>query len=290
MAILIGAQSRILVQGLGKDGSFQARRMLSYGSNVVAAVHPGRGGGKFDSNIPYFNAVTDAVLKTRANVGIIFVPAPYAPDTIIEQADAGIELIVCITEGIPIHDMAKVRAYLGSTNSMLLGPNCPGAITPSTHTKVGIIPHEIVKAGNVGVVSRSGTLTYEAISQLASKGIGQTTCVGIGGDSIKGLQFVDILRMFQNDPDTDAIVLIGEIGGQEEQRAAEYIKSSVTKPVVAFIAGRTAPKGKRMGHAGAVIVGKDGLASSKEDALRKAGAVIADKPNLIADTLIQEMS
>ena len=287
MSILIDGKSRVLVQGLGKDGSFQAKRMMDYGTNVVAAVHPSREGSKFEGTVPYFESVADAVEATGADIGLIFVPAPAAPDAIIEQADAGLPLIVCISEGIPVQDTAMLKAYLSGGKSRLLGPNCPGLITPKWNAKAGIIPHEIVQPGKVGVVSRSGTLTYEAIYQLTEIGLGQTTCVGIGGDPIKGLQFTDVLRMFQDDDETEAIMFIGEIGGKEEQLAAAFIRDEVSKPVAAFVAGKSAPKGKRMGHAGAVVSGRDGLASEKEHCLAEAGAFIAETPGTIGETVLR---
>ena len=283
MSILLGASNRILIQGLGRDGSFQAQRMLDYGSKITAAVHPKRR-GKFEDVVPYFESVQEAVNETGADTGVIFVPAPAAPDAIVEQADAGVRLIVCITEGIPVQDMVKVKAYLKGSGSLLVGPNCPGIITPKANAKAGIIPQEIVKPGRMGVVSRSGTLTYEAISQLVHLGIGQSTCVGIGGDPIHGLSFTDVLGLFEMDDETDAVVLIGEIGGEREQEAAAFIKEKMTKPVAAAIAGRTAPSGKRMGHAGAVITGRAGLASEKMKALEDAGAFVAESPISIGKT------
>ena len=263
MAVLVGPDTRLLVQGLGRDGSFQASRTREYGTNMVAAVHPGREGQKFENTIPYFSTVASAVEKTGANTGVIFVPAPFAMDAMIEQIDAGIELVVCITEGVPVLDMVKVMAYIKNKPSRLIGSNCPGVLSPAYKTRVGIVPGNIAQAGNVGVVSRSGTLTYEAIAQLVQNGMGQSTCVGIGGDPVHGITFTDVLELFEADVETEAIVLIGEIGGIREQLAAEYIKHHVTKPVVAAIAGQSAPPGKRMGHAGAIITGKAALASAK---------------------------
>ncbi|MBI20957.1 MAG: succinate--CoA ligase subunit alpha [Chloroflexi bacterium] len=281
MSILIDENTKLLIQGVGKDGSFQALRMLEYGTNIVSAVHPGKEGKKFENKIPYFSSVNEAIKKTNANVGVIFVPAPFAKDAIIEQIDSGLELIVCITEGIPIHDMVQIKAYLINKNTRLLGPNCPGIITPESKTKVGIIPGNIVKPGNIGVVSRSGTLTYEAISQLVQNGFGQSTCVGIGGDPINGTSFVDILKLFEEDKKTKAIVLIGEIGGNKEQEAANFIKTHLSKPVIATIAGHTAPEGKRMGHAGAIVTGESGLASAKNKALSDAGVHVVESPAYI---------
>ena len=281
MAVLVGPETRLLVQGLGRDGSFQATRAREYGTNMVAAVHPNRDGQKFEDEVPYFSTVAKAVEETGANTGVIFVPAPFAMDAIIEQVDAGIELIVCITEGVPVLDMANVMAYIKDKPTRLIGANCPGVLSPATKAKVGIIPGNIVQPGNIGVVSRSGTLTYEAIAQLVQHGMGQSTCVGIGGDPIHGTTFTDVLELFQADDETEAIVLIGEIGGIREQLAADYIKEHVTKPVVATIAGQSAPPGKRMGHAGAIITGKAALASEKNKALSEAGVHVVDSPALI---------
>jgi succinyl-CoA synthetase alpha subunit len=248
---------------------------------MVAAVHPNRDGQKFEDEVPYFSTVAKAVEETGANTGVIFVPAPFAMDAIIEQVDAGIELVVCITEGVPVLDMAKVMAYIKDKPTRLIGANCPGVLSPASKAKVGIIPGNIVQPGNIGVVSRSGTLTYEAIAQLVQHGMGQSTCVGIGGDPIHGTTFTDVLELFQADDETEAIVLIGEIGGIREQLAADYIKEHVTKPVVATIAGQSAPPGKRMGHAGAIITGKAALASEKNKALSEAGVHVVDSPALI---------
>lgn len=281
MAVLVGPETRLLVQGLGRDGSFQATRAREYGTNMVAAVHPNRDGQKFEDEVPYFSTVAKAVEETGANTGVIFVPAPFAMDAIIEQVDAGIDLVVCITEGVPVLDMAKVMAYIKDKPTRLIGANCPGVLSPASKAKVGIIPGNIVQPGNIGVVSRSGTLTYEAIAQLVQHGMGQSTCVGIGGDPIHGTTFTDVLELFQADDETEAIVLIGEIGGIREQLAADYIKEHVTKPVVATIAGQSAPPGKRMGHAGAIITGKAALASEKNKALSEAGVHVVDSPALI---------
>lgn len=281
MSVLVGPETRLLVQGLGRDGSFQASRMREYGTNMVAAVHPNREGQKFEDAVPYFSSVAEAVKETKANTGLIFVPAPFAADAIIEQVDAGLDLVVCISEGVPVQDMIKVNAYVKGSKSRLVGPNCPGLIHPASRAKVGIIPGSIVVPGRVGVVSRSGTLTYEAIAQLVQVGLGQSTCVGIGGDPIHGTTFTDVLALFQDDDETDAIVMIGEIGGVREQLAAEFIQRHVTKPVVAAIAGQTAPPGKRMGHAGAIITGKAGLASEKNRALAEAGVHVVESPAYI---------
>ena len=281
MAILVGPETRLLIQGLGRDGSFQASRTREYGTNMVAAVHPGRDGEKFEDEVPYFSTVAKAVEDTGANTGVIFVPAPFAMDAIIEQVDAGLELVVCITEGVPVLDMVKVMAYIKDRPTRLIGSNCPGVLSPASKAKVGIVPGNIVRPGNIGVVSRSGTLTYEAIAQLVQYGLGQSTCVGIGGDPVHGTTFTDALELFQADDETEAIVLIGEIGGVREQLAAEYIKENVTKPVVAAIAGQSAPAGKRMGHAGAIITGRAALASEKSRALSEAGVHVVDSPTHI---------
>ena len=281
MAILVGPETRLLIQGLGRDGSFQASRTREYGTNMVAAVHPGRDGQKFEDEVPYFSTVAKAVEDTGANTGVIFVPAPFAMDAIIEQVDAGLELVVCITEGVPVLDMVKVMAYIKDRPTRLIGSNCPGVLSPASKAKVGIVPGNIVRPGNIGVVSRSGTLTYEAIAQLVQYGLGQSTCVGIGGDPVHGTTFTDVLELFQADDETEAIVLIGEIGGVREQLAAEYIKENVTKPVVAAIAGQSAPAGKRMGHAGAIITGRAALASEKSRALSEAGVHVVDSPTQI---------
>ena len=283
--MLFDKNTKVLVQGLGKDGSFQAKKSIEYGTNVVACVHPNRKGQLFEEKIPFFETVIEAKEKTGANAGVIYVPAPFAIDAIIEQIDAGLDLVVCITEGIPVHDMVKVKNYLKDKKTKLIGPNCPGIISPKQKIKIGIIPGDICKSGDVGVVSRSGTLTYEAIAQIGDAGYGQSLCIGIGGDPIHGTSFIDALEYFENDDSTNSIVLIGEIGGTKEQQAAEFIKNNISKPVVFTIAGTTAPKGKRMGHAGAVISGKMGLASEKILALKNAGAHHANDPSKIGETL-----
>ena len=284
MGILIHNETQVICQGItGHAGSFHAAQMLEYGTKLVAGVTPGKG-GTLQCGIPIFDSVCDAVTETGATATAIYVPAPYAADAIMEAAEAGIELIVCITEGIPTLDMIKVKKYLSGSKALLIGPNSPGIISPG-RCKIGIMPGYIHKQGPVGVVSRSGTLTYEAVWQLTQIGIGQSTCIGIGGDPIIGLGFTDILRLFQNDAETSAIVLIGEIGGSAEEEAAEVIKREITKPVVCFISGVTAPRGKRMGHAGAIISGSKGTAASKINALRNAGAVIADSPSDIGKTV-----
>lgn len=284
MSILINKDTRVVCQGItGHAGSFHTERMLEYGTKLVAGVTPGKG-GTMHQGIPVFDNVLDAVTKTGANVSVIYVPAPFAADAIMEAAEAGIELAVCITEGIPTLDMVKVKKYLSNRKTRLIGPNCPGVITPGA-CKIGIMPGYIHKPGNVGVVSRSGTLTYEAVWQLTQRGLGQSTCLGIGGDPIGGTNFVDILRLFQADRETHAMVLIGEIGGSAEEEAAEVIKQEITKPVIGFIAGRTAPQGKRMGHAGAIITGGKGTAMSKISALKNAGITVVDSPADIGETV-----
>ncbi len=284
MGILVSKDTKVICQGItGHAGSFHAERMLEYGTKLVAGVTPGKG-GTTQHDIPVFDCVRDAVAETGANVSVIFVPAPFAPDAIMEAVDAGVELIVCITEGIPAIDMLTVKKYLSGGRSRLIGPNCPGIITPGA-CKIGIMPAYIHKPGNVGVVSRSGTLTYEAVFQLTQRGIGQSTCIGIGGDPVLGTDFVDVLRLFQEDKETKVIVLIGEIGGSAEEEAAEVVKKEITKPVVGFIAGQTAPKGKRMGHAGAIISGGKGTAESKITALKDAGVVVVDSPADIGEVV-----
>ena len=276
MSVLVDASSRVVVQGItGREGAFHTEQMRAHGTNVVAGVSPGKG-GQDAAGVPIFDTVAEAVAATDANVSGIFVPPPFAADAIMESAASGIALTVCITEGIPVHDMVRARAFVERTGTRLLGPNCPGIVTPN-QCKVGIIPNHINTAGPVGIVGRSGTLTYEVIQGLGQAGMGQTTSVGIGGDPVLGLTFSDVLALFAADPDTRAVVLIGEIGGSDEEKAADFIRSSgFDKPVVAFISGRTAPPGKRMGHAGAIISGNTGTAQSKIDALTSAGAAIAD--------------
>ena len=286
MSILVDQNTRLLVQGItGREGSFHAERCMSYGTNLVAGVTPGKGGEKFMDSVPVFNSVQDAVDETGANVALIFVPPPFASDAILEAADAELPLVVCITEGVPVKDSTMVMRYLKDKNTSLLGPNCPGLITPGTGTKIGIMPGNIHMAGKVGVVSRSGTLTYEAVDQLTKLGIGQSTCVGIGGDPVSGTTFLDVLDMFNQDPETEAIVMIGEIGGTKEQEAAAFIKQNIKKPVASLIVGQTAPAGRRMGHAGAVITGKAALASEKMQALKDAGCHVIATPAEIGSTV-----
>lgn len=284
MAILADKNTRLLVQGItGREGSFHTKQMIDYGTNVVGGVTPGKG-GEWVHGKPVFDTVKKAVDATGANASIIYAPAGVASDTIYEAVDAGIELIVCITEGIPILDMIKVYDYVKRSNSRLIGPNCPGLLTPG-QAKVGIMPGYIAKPGNVGVVSKSGTLTYEVVFALTQAGMGQTTCLGIGGDPVIGTNFVDALRMFEDDPETEKVVLIGEIGGRAEIDAADFIQAHMTKPVAAFIAGKSAPPGTRMGHAGAIIEGGEGTASEKIAALNAAGVKVADNPEQIPSLL-----
>jgi succinyl-CoA synthetase alpha subunit len=289
MSILVDKNTRLLVQGItGKAGGFHAKQCAEYGTNVVAGVTPGRGGEKWENKVPVFNTSHEAREKTGCNATMIFVPAAGAADAILEAADAGIELIVCITEGIPVMDMMRAKVGLRDKKVRLIGPNCPGIITPG-QCKIGIMPGYIHKPGKVGVVSRSGTLTYEAVWQLTSRGLGQSTCIGIGGDPINGTSHTDAVKMFNEDPDTEAIILIGEIGGTAEEDAAAYIKEHVKKPVAAFIAGATAPPGRRMGHAGAIVSGGKGTAEGKIAALEAAGIGIARTPAEMADALIKKM-
>jgi succinyl-CoA synthetase alpha subunit len=278
VSIFVDKTTRLVVQGItGRDGSFHTRQMIAYGTQVVAGVTPGKGGQQFDGSVPIFHTVADAVRRTGANTSVIYVPPALAAGAIAEAADAGLRFIVCITEGIPVLDMARVMPFVREKGARLLGPNCPGLITPGV-AKVGIIPGQICAAGRVGLVSRSGTLTYEVVYHLTRNGIGQSTCVGIGGDPVIGTNFIDVLRAFQDDPATDAIVMLGEIGGTDEQKAAAFVKASVTKPVVGFIAGQTAPKGRRMGHAGAIISGSSGTAEEKIHAFEEAGIGIMRRP------------
>jgi len=278
MSILIGQDTRLVVQGItGRDGSFHARQMMEYGTQVVAGVTPGKGGQTFEDSVPVFDTVERAIDETGANTSVIYVPAAFAADAIFEAADAGIELIVCITEGVPVGDMTRVLPYVRDRGARLLGPNCPGLITPGV-CKVGILPGQIVAPGDIGVVSRSGTLTYEVVYQLTRAGLGQSTCVGIGGDPLIGTDFVDCLRMFEQDENTIAVAMMGEIGGTDEQVAAEFVRAHMSKPVVGFIAGQTAPPGRRMGHAGAIISGSEGTATEKMKAFEDCGISVAERP------------
>ncbi len=289
MSIYVDEGTKVVVQGItGRDGAFHTKLMLEYGTKVVAGVTPGKGGQQVHG-VPVFNTVREAVEKTGANTSIVFVPPKFAADAILEAAEAGIELIVVITEGIPAIEEAKVFDFLKKVGSRMIGPNCPGIISPGK-TKVGILPAQIFKPGRIGVVSRSGTLTYEVVLNLTRNGFGQSTCIGIGGDPIIGTNFIDTLTEFEKDPETDAVVLIGEIGGTDEQEAAEFIKSEMKKPVVAFIAGQTAPPGKRMGHAGAIISGSEGTAAEKIEKFRSCGVAVADIPSQIPDLVKKALS
>lgn len=290
MSVLVDENTRLVVQGItGGEGSFHARQMLEYGTKVAAGVTPGKGGQKFDDRVPVFNTVAEAVEKEGVNVSVIFVPPPFAADAIMEAADAGLALVVCITEGIPVIDMINVHQYLSTHQTRLIGPNCPGVISPGK-CKVGIMPGFIHKQGRVGLISRSGTLTYEAVKQLTDLNIGQSTCIGIGGDPIIGTTFTDALKIFKNDMNTEGVVLIGEIGGTAEQEAAQYINEEFGKPVAAFIAGQTAPPGRRMGHAGAIISGSEGTAEEKIQTLSDAGVHVAKSPAEIGVTMQRALS
>lgn len=280
MSILINKETKVLVQGItGRDGAFHTSKMKDYGTNIVGGISPGKGGSDV-GGIHVFNTVEEAVKATGANASVIFVPAPFAGDAILEASYAGVELVVCITEGVPVQDMMKAMPVLKQNGTKLIGANCPGLITPD-ECLIGILPAMIFKKGNVGLISRPGTLTYEVVNMLTENGLGQSTCVGIGGDSVSGLYFIDLLEMYENDPETDAVVLIGEIGGDAEEQAAAYIKEKMTKPVVAFIAGQSAPPGKRMGHAGAIISSGSGTAEEKIKAFNEAGVPVADEPGKI---------
>jgi succinyl-CoA synthetase alpha subunit len=288
VSIFVNQDTLLVVQGItGRDGSFHTRQMIAYGTRVVAGVTPGKGGQSFDGTVPIFHTVAEAIRKTGANTSVIYVPPALAAGAIAEAADAGIRLIVCITEGIPVLDLARVIPFVREKGARLLGPNCPGLITPGV-AKVGIIPGPICAPGRVGLVSRSGTLTYEVVNHLTRNGIGQSTCVGIGGDPLIGTGFIDVLRGFQDDPTTDAIVMLGEIGGTDEQHAAEFVRQCVRKPVVGFIAGRTAPKGRRMGHAGAIISGSSGTAEEKIHALEAAGIAVMKRPVDVVELVRQQ--
>ena len=278
MSIFIDRNTTVIVQGItGRDGSFHTKQMMEYGTKIVAGVTPGKGGQKFEGTVPIFNTVAEAMAATNANTSVIYVPPMYAADAMLEAADAGVKFIVAITEGVPVLDMTRVYPFVKEKGARLIGPNCPGLITPG-QSKVGIIPGRICTPGRIGVVSRSGTLTYEVVYQLTRAGMGQSTCVGIGGDPINGTNFIDCLAAFEADPQTKAVAMMGEIGGTDEQHAAAFVKASVTKPVVGFIAGQTAPKGRRMGHAGAIISGSSGTAAEKIDAFKSAGMGVAKRP------------
>ena len=289
MSILVDSNTRLLVQGItGSSGAFHARGCMEYGTNVVAGVTPGKGGQLFDGQVPVFDTVYEARQQTGCNATMIFVPAPFAGDAILEAVDAGVELVVCITEGIPVMDMMRVKTALRGKKSRLIGPNCPGIITPG-RCKIGIMPGYIHRPGKIGVISRSGTLTYEAVWQLTQRGFGQSTCIGIGGDPINGTSHLEAVKLFSEDPDTEALIIIGEIGGTAEEEAAVWIKENYDKPVAAFIAGATAPPGRRMGHAGAIVSGGKGTAAGKMEALREAGIAIADTPATMGATLIKNL-
>jgi succinyl-CoA synthetase alpha subunit len=285
MSVLVNKDTKVIVQGItGSAGTRHSLACIEYGTKIVGGVTPGKGGEKWEGKLPIFNTVRDAVKETGATVSMIFVPPPFAADAICEAVDAGVELCVAITEGIPVLDMVRARRYVDGSSTTLLGPNCPGVITPG-QCKIGIMPGAIHKAGNIGVVSRSGTLTYEAVGQLTALGIGQSTCIGIGGDPVNGMSFIDCLQLFNDDPDTHGVIMIGEIGGSAEEAAAEWVKANMTKPVAGFIAGSTAPPGKRMGHAGAIIAGGKGTAQAKQEALEAAGIKVAPTPSDMATTL-----
>ena len=289
MAVLVDKDTRLLVQGItGKSGSFHTQQCMDYGTNVVAGVTPGRAGETFEDKVPVFDTVMEARAKTECNATMIFVPPAFAADSILEAIDAGIEVVIAITEGIPVMDMMRVKAASAHSKSVLIGPNCPGIITPGA-CKIGIMPGYIHKPGRIGVISRSGTLTYEAVWQITSAGLGQSTCIGIGGDPIHGMTHQEAAQLFTEDPDTDAFILIGEIGGTEEEEAAAWIKENCDKPVAAFIAGATAPPGRRMGHAGAIISGGKGTAEAKKEALLDAGIAVSDNPSDMGATLIKHM-
>jgi succinyl-CoA synthetase alpha subunit len=289
MSILVGKDTRLVVQGItGREGAFHTQQMIDYGTQLVAGVTPGKG-GEWVHGVPVFDTVKEAITATGANTSIVYVPAAFAPDAIMEAASAGIKLIVCISEGIPVLDMVRVRHFLDQTDARLIGPNCPGVITPG-EAKVGIMPGHIHTSGSVGLVSRSGTLTYEVVQALTDQGLGQSTAIGIGGDPIIGTDFIDVLRLFEADPMTDHIVLIGEIGGSDEERAAQFIATEMSKPVTAFVAGRTAPPGKRMGHAGAIIEGGEGTAQEKVAAFEAVGVKVAQQPVEVAELVAERMS
>jgi succinyl-CoA synthetase alpha subunit len=290
MAIWVNENTRLICQGItGSTGSFHCKQMMEYGTNLVGGVTPGKGGLTFEGSIPVFNTVAEAVKETNANVSVVYVPPPFAADAILEAIGAGIELVVTITEGIPVMDMVKVKEALQESNTRLIGPNCPGIISPGK-CKIGIMPGHIHLEGRIGVVSKSGTLTYEAVGQLTALGIGQSTCVGIGGDPINGTDFIDVLKAFNEDEDTDAVIMIGEIGGTAEEEASQWIKENMTKPVAGFIAGVTAPPGRRMGHAGAIISGGKGTAADKISAMQAAGISVAETPAGMGEALLRAMN
>ncbi len=285
MSVIVDQNSKIVVQGItGKEGSFHAGQMIEYGTNVVAGVTPGKGGTKFQDSVPVYNTMSQAVKETAADVSVIFVPPPFAADAVYEAADSGIKWVICITEGIPALDMLNVYNYLQKTGTRMIGPNCPGVISPGK-CKVGIMPGFIHREGRIGIISRSGTLTYEAVHQVSQTGLGQSTCIGIGGDPVIGTRYIDALELFKDDDDTDAVIMIGEIGGTAEEEAAAWVKANFNKPVVAFIAGQTAPPGKRMGHAGAIISGGKGTAAEKMAALKAAGITVCDSPAVLGKTV-----
>lgn len=289
MSVLVDKNTRLLVQGItGSAGASHAKACMEYGTNIVAGVTPGKGGQLFENKVPIFDSVKEAREATGCNATMIFVPPPFAADAIMEAADAGVELIICITEGIPIQDMQKAKKFLDGKSSILIGPNCPGIITPG-QCKAGIMPGYIHKPGRIGIVSRSGTLTYEAVWQVTSLGLGESTSIGIGGDPVHGMTHLDVVKLFAADPDTDAFIMIGEIGGSEEEEAAAWIKENCKKPVAAFIAGATAPPGRRMGHAGAIVSGGKGTAAAKQQALREAGILVAPTPGEMGKTLVEAM-
>ncbi|WP_339162106.1 succinate--CoA ligase subunit alpha [Bacillus sp. FSL M8-0277] len=286
MSVFINKNTRVIVQGItGSTALFHTKQMIEYGTNIVGGVTPGKGGTEVEG-VPVFNTVSEAVQTTGANASVIYVPAPFAADAILEAVDAEVNLVICITEHIPVLDMVKVKRYMEGKKTRLVGPNCPGVITPE-ECKIGIMPGYIHKKGHVGVVSRSGTLTYEAVHQLSEAGVGQSTAVGIGGDPVNGTNFIDVLKAFNEDPDTHAVIMIGEIGGTAEEEAAEWVKANMTKPVVGFIGGKTAPPGKRMGHAGAIISGGKGTADEKVKTMRECGIEVAETPSVMGETLIK---